>query len=227
MNFLYITFFRKYNKEAGEDTHYTKRSITILQHHSEGRTPIIKNISVIDAQGNEYEATWPKRAKGLVKNGRARFVNETTICLACPPENTEADFMNMENTFNQTSQPEAEPAAVHNTTFSPTAAEPDMSYIIRKIYQIMADSQYIRDALAQLEHAEGAAAMAIGNIVENRENTNQRMIELLQKLLDNLKPQQLDTDVAKLDRIQQILAAVDMDEDYKFDILNQVIQRLF
>lgn len=69
--------------------------------------------------------------------------------------------------------------------------------------------------------------MAIGNIVENRENTNQRMIELLQKLLDNLKPQQLDTDVAKLDRIQQILAAVDMDEDYKFDILNQVIQRLF
>ena len=69
--------------------------------------------------------------------------------------------------------------------------------------------------------------MAIGSIVENRENTNQRMIELLQKLLDNLKPQQLDTDVAKLDRIQQILAAVDMDEDYKFDILNQVIQRLF
>ena len=135
--------------------------------------------------------------------------------------------MNMENTFNQTSQPEAEPAAVHNTTFSPTAAEPDMSYIIRKIDQIMADSQYIRDALAQLEHAEGAAAKAIGNIVENRENTNQRMIELLQKLLDNLKPQQLDTDVAKLDRIQQILAAVDMDEDYKFDILNQVIQRLF
>ena len=101
MNLLYITFFRKYNKEAGEDTHYTKRSITILQHHSEGRTPIIKNISVIDAQGNEYEATWPKRAKGLVKNGRARFVNETTICLACPPENTEADFMNMENPDHQ------------------------------------------------------------------------------------------------------------------------------
>ena len=66
-----------------------------------------------------------------------------------------------------------------------------------------------------------------GKIVENRENTNQRMIELLQKLLDNLKPQQLDTDVAKLDRIQQILAAVDMDEDYKFEILNQVIQWLF
>lgn len=135
--------------------------------------------------------------------------------------------MNMEDTFNQMSQPEAEPAAVHNTTPTPAAAEPDMSYLLRKIDQIMADSQYIRDALAQLEHAEGDAAMAIGNIVENRENTNQRMIELLQKLLDNLKPQPLDPDVAKLERVQQILAAVDMNEEYKFDLLNQVIQRIF
>lgn len=135
--------------------------------------------------------------------------------------------MNMEDTFNQMSQPEAEPAAANNTISSPTAAEPDMSYILRKIDQIMADSQYIRDALAQLEHAEGQAAMAIGNIVENRENTNQRMIELLQKLLDSLKPQPLDPDVAKLERVQQILAAVDMNEEYKFDILNQVIQRIF
>ena len=40
---------------------------------------------VVDEQGNEYEATYPKRAKGLVKNGRARFVDENRICLACPP----------------------------------------------------------------------------------------------------------------------------------------------
>lgn len=40
---------------------------------------------VVDEQGNEYEATYPKRAKGLVKNGRARFVGENRICLACPP----------------------------------------------------------------------------------------------------------------------------------------------
>ena len=44
-----------------------------------------KNIVVVDEQGNQYEATYPKRAKGLVKNGRARFVDENTICLACPP----------------------------------------------------------------------------------------------------------------------------------------------
>jgi len=43
-------------------------------------------VIVIDSQGNEYEATYPKRAKGLVKSGRARFVGENKICLACPPD---------------------------------------------------------------------------------------------------------------------------------------------
>ncbi len=47
--------------------------------------PITKNILVVDEQGNEYGATWPKRARGLVKNGRARFLSENKICLACPP----------------------------------------------------------------------------------------------------------------------------------------------
>ncbi len=47
--------------------------------------PIAKNILVVDEQGNEYGATWPKRARGLVKNGRARFLSENKICLACPP----------------------------------------------------------------------------------------------------------------------------------------------
>ena len=46
----------------------------------------IKTVFVVDEQGNKYEATYPKRAKGLVKNGRARFVDEKTICLACPPD---------------------------------------------------------------------------------------------------------------------------------------------
>ncbi len=54
--------------------------------NTKGATPIEKNVIVVDEQGNEYEATYPKRAKGLVKNGRARFVDENKICLACPPD---------------------------------------------------------------------------------------------------------------------------------------------
>lgn len=57
-----------------------------MQIKDKGATPIEKNIIVVDEQGNEYEATYLKRAKGLVKNGRARFINENTICLACPPK---------------------------------------------------------------------------------------------------------------------------------------------
>ena len=67
-------------------------------------TPIEKNIIVVDEQGNEYEATYPKRAKGLVKNGRARFIDENTICLACPP-NTELEDKNMSENTTTIEQP--------------------------------------------------------------------------------------------------------------------------
>ena len=46
-----------------------------------------KTVGVRDEAGNRYEATYARRAKGLVKNGRARFTDEsqTEIILACPP----------------------------------------------------------------------------------------------------------------------------------------------
>lgn len=57
-------------------------------------TPIIKNTRVVDEHGNEYEATYPKRAKGLVKSGRARFVDYNCICLVRSPNNDlEDDYM--------------------------------------------------------------------------------------------------------------------------------------
>ena len=67
-------------------------------------TPIEKNIIVVDEQGNEYEATYPKRAKGLVKNGRARFVDENKICLACPPGKFLEEEKMSNNTNNKSEQ---------------------------------------------------------------------------------------------------------------------------
>ena len=69
----------------GDGTHY-KKQYSQRQINTKGATPIEKNVIVVDEQGNEYEATYPKRANGLVKNGRARFVDENKICLACPPD---------------------------------------------------------------------------------------------------------------------------------------------
>ncbi len=46
--------------------------------HRKGMTPITKNgselIRVFDVHGNELEATYPKRAKGLVRKGRAQWL---------------------------------------------------------------------------------------------------------------------------------------------------------
>ena len=77
-----------------------------------GRIPIEKNIRVVDANGNEYEATWPKRAKGLVKNGRARFISDDTICLACPPNQNleDTEMTTTENTAKATATKPAEKA---------------------------------------------------------------------------------------------------------------------
>ncbi len=55
--------------------------------------PIEKNIIVVDENGTLLESTWLKRANGLVKKGRARWLDEQTICLACPPEQREDNKM--------------------------------------------------------------------------------------------------------------------------------------
>ena len=55
--------------------------------------PIEKNIIVVDDNGTVFESTWLKRANGLVKKGRARWLDERTICLACPPEQMEDNRM--------------------------------------------------------------------------------------------------------------------------------------
>lgn len=41
-----------------------------------------KNIKVTDDNGNVLGYTYPKRAKGLIKNGRARYVDDCTISLS-------------------------------------------------------------------------------------------------------------------------------------------------
>ncbi len=55
--------------------------------------PIDKNIIVVDEYGTVYNSTWLKRANGLVKKGRARWLDGQTISLMCPPEQMEDNRM--------------------------------------------------------------------------------------------------------------------------------------
>ncbi len=87
------------NLRIGDDTH-NKKQYSLKANQNKGGDTHRKNVIVVDEQGNEYEATYPKRAKGFVKNGRARFVDENKICLACPPDKI-LEEENMSNNINK------------------------------------------------------------------------------------------------------------------------------
>ena len=138
-----------------------------------------KNIEVVDEKGNVYEPTWPKRAKGLVKNGRARFVGENKICLACPPDTKTEDKEMSNNIFGEM-----------------TVAD-----ILTRINNIINQTSYIGEACEALKSmGDGdsgdcgspgnllgqAKAEALGAIVQTREATNQQILKLYEKMYDDM-----------------------------------------
>lgn len=173
----------------GDGTHNKKRIHTLI--YGKGMTPIEKNIIVVDEYGNKYEATYPKRAKGLVKNGRARFIAENKICLACPPKNELEDKKMAE---------ESKTESVYN-----------IEYILSQIAKIQEQTDYLNNALEKLSQmgdgdsgnpgAPGniqgeAKAQAMGDIVRCRETTNQKMLSLYEKMYDDLSGKKVLKDKA-------------------------------
>lgn len=143
-----------------------------------------KNVRVIDETGKEYEATYPKRAKGLVKHGRARFMDEHTICLACPPnENLEEPIMTEAITYIE--QNESTPKLT-------------VDYVLARIEAVAADNAHIAEALTALGamgDAQGPGdvngaekAQAIAAVVRAREETNQQLLKLYARMYEDLTP---------------------------------------
>ena len=139
-----------------------------------------KNIEVVDEAGNVYEPTWPKRAKGLVKHGRARFVDENRICLTCPPDmKTEETHMSNTSIFGEM-----------------TVAD-----ILTRINNIINQTGYITSAFESLvQMGDGdsgdcgapgnimgkAKAEAVAEVVRAREATNQQILRLYEKMYDDM-----------------------------------------
>ena len=136
---------------------------------------------VVDEQGNEYEATYPKRAKGLVKSGRARFVGENKICLACPPEiTTEETSMSDAIQKNQVFQQIAE-------------LQKGLESIDSLLFKIQcireeADCSEIEDGEKGAYSPEVALAKvdAVREIVMARETTLRKMLDFYIKLYREL-----------------------------------------
>ncbi len=197
-----------WGRHPSEKTDVTKYTANLIQ---EGATPIEKNVIVVDEQGNEYEATYPKRAKGLVKNGRARFVAENKICLACPPNENLEDNKMSENINT-------------NVTENENNQEITVKYILEQVEKIRSDGTHIYDALDALEEVKSscsndigaqAKAQAIETVVQCRETTNQQMLKFYEKLYDDLMTQELDRAEKKIQLKKTTMLSVLCDiEDY-------------
>ena len=143
--------------------------------------PIEKNVRVFDEQGNEYEATYPKRAKGLVKNGRARFVGENTICLACPP-----DKIMEEKTMENTNK---------NIANGVVNGKPTMAYILEQLEMLKENDGFLDKALEKLTNVKSggpgdigaqAQAKALKDAIVAHETTRQQLIALYGKMYDDI-----------------------------------------
>ena len=178
-----------------------KTEFTKCQSNTKGATPIEKNVIVVDEQGKIYEATYPKRAKGLVKNGRARFVAENKICLACPPNENLEDKNMSENMNNRAAE-----ASVEIKNIEITA-----EYALAQIEKILADTQHIYEALDALKdvHSAGpedigaqSAAQGMADVVRCRETTNQQLLAFYTKLLNDLMAPKKDPLIEKMELIR-------------------------
>lgn len=168
-----------------------------------------KNIRVTDESGRDYGCTYPKRAKGLVKNGRARFVDENVICLACPPNQSQTNDLEKTPMFDKKETPVNPDMNLNNDPgFAPQGFDPQQSvpmadgapqplspaglspeYILRQIESIHSNTAYLTDAvgkIAALSRGDNPApdyrAQAIGSIVQAREETNCRLLEFYTNL---------------------------------------------
>lgn len=182
-----------------------------------------KNVFVVDEQGNSYGATYPKRAKGLVKNGRARFIDENTICLARPPKQlSEEKQMTDINKI-------AEESVLSKET--PTVIEYSIPYVLLQIRQIQENTQHLHEVIeGLLELPESVSSVypgvvtkagALCDIVKCRETTNQQLICLYEKMYEDLRPQKTDAKMDSLERMICNLASV-----YSGEELSEVITSL-
>ena len=167
----------------GDDTHYKKQH-SQKQINTRGATPIEKNVIVVDEQGNEYEATYPKRAKGLVKNGRARFVGENKICLACPPdkileENNMSNNINKNLIFNQIVELQKRLESVDKMLFSIQCVTDSQSYVDQE------DGEPV--TLDYLPDVAMEKIKSIREIVLEREKTINKMLDFYLKLYQDIE----------------------------------------
>ena len=174
-------------------------------------TPIEKNIIVVDEQGNEYEATYPKRAKGLVKNGRARFVDENKICLACPPDK----ILEEEKMSNNTNELTAKEIFAQITLLQKQLTDENAMplYHLSNAVEAIAGTEEDVDATAGKEQQ----ITEVCSVFKARETTLLKLLEMYERMYADIQI------AKKIELIKNIRLSTlqDMKEFYNEDELSE------
>lgn len=213
-----------------------------------------KTVAVTDEAGNRYEATYPKRAKGLVKHGRARFTDEsqTEIILMCPPNQNlilEDNTMTEQNTNIQTTENEtmvATESIVPEKNVPQLTAKEIFDQIVTLQRQMLessynalfrlteATNDICGDGCFESDEAKGEAIESVASAFRMREDTYQQMLRLYQQMYNDLQGNQRIEQTC--DKIQVISRAFkdhaafirdsDMDTDDKCGALSDISKRM-
>lgn len=129
-----------------------------------------KTVLVSDESGSEYEPTFEKRARGLVKKGRARWIGENRICLASPPDHDFRKDTDMSDLIKN-------------------EAAPTVEYVLGQIEKLSEEPAYIREAIEKIDNSAPEKSEAIARVVEAREATNQAALDFYRQIYGDFNMQ--------------------------------------
>src|SRR5690606_4711524 len=152
----------------GGDTHHKKRRRHL---RPKGEAPIAKNVTVVDEHFNPLHPTYPRRARQLVKKGRAEWLDDRTIRLCPRPSKAREITMELE------SRTQIDWAAEFKRLIDD---------VIHNNEVTLAAIDAIRDAASE---TDDSPANAIVKIVEANNDFKIKALGLLQSMVWELKQQ--------------------------------------
>ena len=183
---------------------------------------------VVDSQGNEYEATYPKRAKGLVKSGRARFVGENKICLACPPDINLED-KTMENNTNTVEATEKNGLTVRDIFVQLTILQNQLTENSQTSLHRLSDAIYSIGESEEENADRNEQVSAVCDVFRAREMTLQRLLEMYENMYFDMQTEtakKVDMVKAAFDNNMAFINDSDMTTDDKYAALNYVTDKI-
>ena len=145
-----------------------------------------KNITVIGENGNILYSTYPKRADGLVKKGRAQQISDTAIRLCAFPEAKKEENEMAVNIYELFDNQLSKMQEQLRDDYSDNAAEV-RTQILKTLETLKTQEQTDKVIDIIKTHLDTMqASLAADTAPENsaaREVTRQKMLELMEKLL--------------------------------------------